>query len=200
MRRLAGLLSLIALAYSTLWACAPAASMRAPTPFAEGVANEIGAGATWNQLLVEEATSSNDFVPYRSGLSGQLWYQHQFGEWFSLGGTLFGGQTNFFGGGVQLRGMWVRAPRFRLGTDLEGGWYWGAIGIPVAVGLSDDVWLYSNPSVRLSTHQMVRVPLGVAANLGDHWVLQGEVSYGLDPTYAPLNQELTGTLGAAYRF
>lgn len=200
MRRLALLASILTTAYFALWACAPASAFRAATPLGEGIQNELGAGASWNQPLVDTSTSSNELVPYGPGLSGQLWYQHQFSEWFSLGATLFGGQTNFLGGGVQLRTMPVHTPRFRLGVDLEGGWYWGAVGVPVAVGLSDRVWLYSEPSFRLSTHQVVRMPLGLAWHIDDHFVLEGEVAYGLDPTYAPLNQEINGGLSLAWRF
>jgi hypothetical protein len=199
MRRLALIASTLVLAYSSLWACAPAASMRAPVPMGD-LSNEVGLAGTWSQVLNETASSGNELVPYVSGVSGQLWYQHQFGEMITVGGTVFGGQTNFAGGGIQLRGMWVRAPRFRLGTDLEGGWLWGAVGIPVAVGLTEDAWLYTNPSLRLSTRQLVRLPLGIAGTLGDRWVLQAELSYGLDPTYTPLNQELTGSMGVAFRF
>ncbi|MDP2314212.1 MAG: hypothetical protein Q8P41_15015 [Pseudomonadota bacterium] len=203
-RRAVSALTLLVSAYYALWACAPAATMR-PMTLDLDQPNEFGLAASGTDRLgTGDRGCSSEIFLCEGGFNGQLWYQHRFNERFSFGGTIFGGQTSFVGAGVQARLHWVELDRFRFGTDLEGGFLWAALGLPVSVRLVDDLWLYSNPSVGARFVQSARFPLGVAWGINEHIWVQGELAWGfdlIDTPVRPLESDMwTGALSGSVRF
>jgi hypothetical protein len=189
-RRAVQALTLAASAYYALWACAPAVSMRPLNTDMEHP-NEIGlAGGYSGEVTGGGGACSTELVACGGGPNGVLWYQHRFHERFSLGGTLFGGTTSIVGGGLLLRGHWVETDRFRLGTDLDGGFLWASLGVPMSVRVVDQLWFYTNPSIGARLVQPVRFPLGVAWGVTENVWIQAEGAYGFDvfttalPTYS----------------
>ncbi len=202
-RRLVQLLTVAVSAYYALWACAPAATMR-PMTLDLDQPNEFGLAASGTSGMGDGRGCANELFGCRGGFNGQLWYQHRFNERFSLGGTVFGGQTSLVGAGVLARLHWVELDRFRFGTDLEGGFLWGAVGLPVSVRLVDDLWLYSNPSVGARFYQSARFPLGLAWGVTDQFWIQGEAAWGFDLLNTPVSplatDAWTGAISGSFRF
>jgi hypothetical protein len=201
-RRLLQGLFLALCSYFVLWACAPAASLRPPVPFAEGQSNEVGLGASYTQGLSE--VPQGELSPPSSGFSGMLWYGHQFSERFDLGVTIFGGQTSLLGGGLDLRYYLVRQPRLRVGIGLEGGWLWGAVNVPIGFALSEKIWMYVSPSVGMRYSDLIRVPVGLSVPIGKHFVLVPEVGVGWggsEISVSPLKYfKLYGAVAGTARF
>ncbi len=203
-RRVVQALTVVVSAYYALWACAPAATLR-PMTLDVGE-HEFGLGAAVTGPTGDGTGCGTELLVCQGGLNGQLWYQHRFGERFSLGGTIFGGQSSFVGAGVQARFHWVETDRFRFGTDLEGGWLWAAAGLPVSFKLLDahDLWLYSGPSFGFRSMQPLRVPLGVAWGIQDGLWAQAEFAWGMDPLAEPIDVNASGfwmgSLAASVRF
>lgn len=202
-RRLIQALTVVVSAYYALWACAPAATLRPMTLDLEEP-NEFGFGATVAVPGTADVTCGTLLGACGTGMNAQLWYQHRFSKRFSFGGTIFGGQTSYFGGGAQARLHWVETDRFRFGTDFEAGFLWTAVGVPLSFRLVDDLWVYTNPSVGYRVVQPARLPVGVAWGVTDTFWLQAEASYGLDVlsgTPSPRTTGFwTGSLAASTRF
>lgn len=203
-RRLLRLSCVVASAYYALWACAPAATMR-PMTLDLDTPDEFGIGAAATFPTDPTAACTNELFSCEGGFNGQLWYQHRFDERFSFGGTLFAGQTSIVGGGVIARFHWVEIDRLRFGTDLEAGFLWGAVGLPLSVRLVDDLWVYTNPSVGLRFVQPARFPLGVAWGVTDNVWLTAEGAWGFDFLSSPTRSGIydnhwTAALGGSYRF
>lgn len=193
LRRLLQALTVAVSAYYALWACAPPSTFRAMTLDLDHP-NEFGLGASGVGTIDDPAACWNGYLAC-SGPHAQLWYQHRFNQRFSFGGTVFVGQASGLGAGVQARLHWVELDRFRFGTDLEGGFLWGGVGLPVSVRLVDDLWLYSSPAIRANNFQTARLPLGLAWGVTDQFWLQGEAAYG----YSFLNSPSPST-SDAYSF
>jgi hypothetical protein len=203
-QRFAQLLAVLLSAWFALWACAPAAAMR-PMTGSMDEPNEFGGGYTYAAPLTDTNRCANDLITCNPGSNGQIWYQHRFGERFSLGGTLFGGQTSLFGGGVLGRFHLLESDRLQLGGDVSLGFAWGELGVPVAVRVAGPVWLYTEPTVAFRLVQPVRVPLGVAINLDDHFSVAAEGAWGFDPFFNPglsvaETSYFSGSAGVSYRF
>lgn len=203
-RRLAQVLSVLLSAWFALWACAPAAATR-PITGSMDEPNEVGGGVNYSTPLSPSVRCGNELFGCNPGANGQLWYQHRFGERFTLGGTLYGGQTSLFGGGVLARFHLLDSDRVNVGADVNAGWLWADVGVPVAVRVAGPFWVYTEPSVGFRYVQSVRVPLGVAVDIGDHISLSAEGSWGFDPFFnvgssVGDSTYFGGTAAFAYRF
>lgn len=199
-RRLLQVLTVVVSAYYALWACAPAAAFRPMTT--EIGEHEIGLGGSYVGAHSETPTTGglSPFV----GFNGQLWYQHRFTERFSFGGSLYAGQTSLIGAGLYARFHLLETDRWRLGADVEGGWLYGGVGMPVSFRLVDELWLYSNPSLAARYGQSARLPIGIAWGVTDAFWLQVEGGWGIDLLSTPIDVVDSGrwnaALAASFRF
>lgn len=173
MDRLIKGLFLVLSAYFVLWACAPAATMAPPVPFAEGDKNEIGIGPIYTGVPFDSAPGM--FVNEYSGLDGRFWYKHQFGDRFDVGFTLFGGYTSYVGAGFDLRYYFLRKDRIRMGLDLQGGWLWGTVGVPMGFKLTEGVWFFTNPAIETRELGILNFPAGLSLAINDKIQLIPEV-------------------------
>ncbi len=84
------------------------------------------------------------------------------------------------------RFRFVDDDRFALALDVEAGWLWAAIAVPVAVRTFGESWVYTAPFVGLwGPHVAVGAPLGFSLHVGQGVFLRAEggVTYPeLDPT------------------
>lgn len=175
--------SLLAAVSSTaVGGCAPAAAFR-PMTLGLEEPNEFGVGLAYGAMGIHgrDACEGGDLPDSCApGLNGQVWYQHRVSRWYTVGGTAYGGMSTWGGLGLQNRLHWVEGDRFRLGTDLDLGWFWAAVGVPMAYRLGDGFWLYSNPSFGFRAFQPARIPLGAAWMAEDGVWLHGEAAWGVD--------------------
>lgn len=191
-------------AYFALWACAPVAMVRPPVPMPADDRSEIGLAAGINEAL--ETTGYLTPMSTPNGPTGQLWYAHHFGDdRFVLGAVVFGGTSSLIGTGVTLRYNAVRAQRFRLGLDVDGGLGWVSAGVPMAFRFTDALWLYTAPSAGYRAAQAIRVPVGLSIGLGDHVLLTPEVSVGAGGAgnglvYSVAGPQVAASLGSTFRF
>jgi hypothetical protein len=151
--------------------------------------NEIGVGITETAPVGAEYPCSGEMVPCAGtgGPDGELWYLHRFSKRFSFGGTIFGGRTSIVGAGAQVRFHWADLDRFQVGTDIDAGFLYFQLGVPISVRLVDRLWLYSEPQFGYRTIQPLRVPLGLTYGFTDLFWLSIEGSYGFDFLTEPVN-------------
>lgn len=155
---------LLALLSLLLPGCTPIASMPPPTPLAEGARTDLGmaVNAGWQDTNIS-GCGDNLFVflPCAgAGVSG--WYTIEPAPSLSFSVLGYAGIQEFAGGGFMLRLRPVHTRRFSLGLQLDGGWLWGSVGVPIAVGIDDHTWVYTNPSVGPRALTPVRIPVGVS--------------------------------------
>lgn len=189
---LAVALGTVIAAYYALWACAPAATMRAPIPLTPDNPNELALGFAATSGLEESTTSYGN----THGLDVQAWYLRRLGEHAQIGGTLFGGQTSLLGTGFLGRFPIVTRDRFTFGVDVEAGWLWLATGVPMAWRVGDDLWFTTEPSVGWRFNNTFRLPVGLGFEAGPHVVVNPEVYLAYDPLSIYVKQNLT--YGAAF--
>lgn len=174
---LATALAALCLGYFALWACAPAATIRPNLPMQQGQSIGIGAsGATGliNRDACRDVTLSGDA---QSCTSGQLWVHVQPSDWFSFGVVGFAGDVNGVGVGPYARLHLLNDPLVRIALDAQLGVAWAAVGLPIAGRLSDQIWVYTEPSIGVRSFNAARLPAGVAVDLGFVRV-HGEVGVG----------------------
>ncbi len=207
-RRLLQVLTVAISAWYALWACAPAATLR-PMTNMDVDGNEFGlvARAGVPQLgSPPDTCGGSALLPcnFGSGYGGEAWYMHRFSRWVSFGGTLFAGSQSLFGVGAQTRFHWIDTENVQFGTDVDVGFVYGAIGLPVAVRLVGGLWVFSAPSFGARQYQPLRVPLGVSWNITPHWGLSAEGAYGFDPVTPPVTlvtrSSISFALAGSYRF
>ena len=151
---LACALAIGAWAYFGLCACAPVSTFRPIRQLPLESRNEVGFGG-------EIQTVTGD-LPNGSvgGGGGTIWYAHRWDR-FQLGVLAFGNSLTLFGGGLSLRPILIDRDTFQLGLEIEGGWLWVGAGVPVAMRLNDDVWVYSRPSISGQLLRRLQFPIGV---------------------------------------
>lgn len=119
--------------------CAPAASFRPAAPLLEGQQFEVGAGAV--------AVSPRPYVQtdeWRGG--GQAWGTWAAASWLELS-LIAAADPEAALGGVAGRLRLFDADRFASAFDLELGFAWATVSLPIAVRLFDWTWIYATPAV-----------------------------------------------------
>lgn len=175
-RRLLQLLTLAASAWYALWACAPPSTLRSITVDLDQP-SEFGGGLTYAAPIGEAGTCGGSLLGCE-GTSAQLWYQRRLGQRVTLGGSLFAGGPAGVGGGLLTRFHLAEAERFRLGTDLDVGFLWAGVALPMAGRVGPDLWLYTAPGAQIANLQQVRLPVGVAYGATESMWLHAEGSVG----------------------
>ena len=133
----------LATACAVLGACQPLASFRPASGIGADRDVEVGFGAG--------ALGSKPFaVQGKLSGSGQLWISSEAADWLLLTGVLAIGETRrapqtAVAAGAAARVQAVELDRFALGAELELGWLWGALLVPMALRLFDETWLYAAP-------------------------------------------------------
>lgn len=150
-----------------------------------------------------EQTALGDF-PLGPGPNLQVWADGHLSRRFILGGGLFAGLTGSVGGGLGARFVaYDRAPVL-LGVDVQGGWMWAEVGVPVSWTVDEDIVLYAEPSVGLRLPGLVRMEVGGRFRFFDGFglVVAGDLEVGsgdrLSFDGAPIGEAVS--VGLAFKF
>lgn len=155
----------------TLASCAPLASFRPAPGLLEGRDVELGAGGV--------AVSPRPFVQEDWRGAGQLWGSLAVTDWLMVSGILVADDQAVLGGGA-ARALLLRTDRFAGGVELELGWAWGALALPVAIRLFDESWLYASPRIgTLGDEITPGIPVGLSFRLHEGLFVraEGQVSW-----------------------
>jgi hypothetical protein len=169
-------------------ACAPVASFRPAAPLLEERSIELGVGGV--------AVAPRPYVqePWRG--AGQVWAAGPISRVFDLGGVVAFDLGGFAAGG-SLRAHLFTRDRFALAADLEAGWAWAALAIPVAVRLFDETWLYTAPRFgNWGGNVSVGIPLGLSVRIRGGFHLRAEAQIAW-PDFDPYQRRVFLGLAAA---
>jgi hypothetical protein len=195
-RAVVGLLS----AYFALWACAPAVTMRAPVPMTADQDLEVGFAGAWTGCASGEFGCTDLFAG--QGPDGQFWFSRTIAPKVQLGfvGGLGLTQAVSFGGWGRFH--LVQTDRFASGVDLEAGWLWAAVGVPMGWRLAGDTWIYTNPSVGLRPSSTARLPLGLGIGFAEGARVDTEVFAAWTPNCCGWRDQVQygAALGFAWRW
>lgn len=201
-RSLARLAAVGAGAWFAFWACAPPVALPPPVPFAADQSFEAGvAGMTGVALYRPDPQYSPRFY------GGQGWLQFRLGEPAEAGVVLAASTTRYFAGGGFVRVRPLRKEHFTMGFQVEGGWLWGAVGMPVAFSPTPKIWLYTEPEIGFNSLGLLTLPVGTRFLLSEHLMLDLELgtavgpAVGIDADYSTSTgyQPAYVGLGFAYR-
>lgn len=189
----------LAVCYFSLWACAPVFTQSPPTPIADDRNREAGLTVGTGLEFGADDPCSDGVILNRScnGPQLQAYYRSRVGK-VELAAVAHGGVISVIGGGLQIRGYFVESDRALFGLTGGVGWFWASLGIPVSGALSDNVWIYTEPTASFAVVGMVRVPVGVRWHMGQGFStgLEGGAMTGVNNLsvfpYAGLN------IGAAF--
>ncbi len=141
MTRFVALIALL----GALIACTPPSAMPPPVPMAANSGVDLGVAGvtTYGYSFLDYAADLEDDTT-RYG-DAQAWMvagrQVQVGVVASLGGS------QLVTAGALVRYMFLRNPRYRLGVQVDAGWAWGRVGMPVAAKLGPGFWVWSYPAL-----------------------------------------------------
>ena len=170
--------------------CAPFASFRPPNGLIEERSLELGAGGV--------AVAPRPYVQEGWSGAGQVWARGPLAEWLELGAVAaFDDEAALGGAFAQAR--YVRTDRFAGAVEVELGWAWGALALPVAVRLFDETWLYTSPRLgNLGDEVTPGLPLGLSVRVWDGLMVraEGQVSWAAFRWY---NRRVHLGLGVAYQ-
>lgn len=144
----------LTVAYHTIWACAPAVHLPPPMPMGKEDGFTVGGSLVGGAWDVNQQASLERVTPF---VSGQAFGMVAVSERWNLGGTAYLGMSTLLGAGVIARLDLVEANRFYLGAQAGGGFAYGSIGVPVGVGVTDSLWLYTHPNVLHHDDQRVEL-------------------------------------------
>lgn len=172
--------------------CAPLASLRPAGGLVEsGRSFELGAGAV--------ALGPRPYVIESWQPVGQVWGTLALSRWFELS-TVGAFDEAGFAVGETLRWIPLRLDRLALGGELELGFAWAAVALPVALRLTDGVWLYSTPRLgNLGIHLTPGLPAGISVNVAGGLVLRAEAQVSW-ADFLAYQRRLHLAAGAAYQF
>ena len=138
----------LTVAYHTIWACAPAVHLPPPMPMAKEQGFVVGGSLVGGAWEVKPQASLEGVTPF---VSGQAFGMVALSDRWNVGGTAFLGMSTVIGAGGFARLDIVEANRFYLGAQAGGGLAYGSLGVPVGVGVTDSLWLYTHPNVTTTT-------------------------------------------------
>lgn len=160
-------LTLLGITYFALWACGPIAVAPPPVPMAEGRTQEIGLAPSFGAAV----PCAVDFVCSGPSLAG--WYRTRVGK-SDLGAFVFAGTPSLVGAGFLFRYRLVEQDRLVAALQLDGGFLYGALGVPIAFSVADHTWIYVTPQVRAQLWSPARIGTGL------RWTSPGGLALGVE--------------------
>lgn len=182
--------------------CAPPALGPPPLPFVAGQDTEIGGVLAGGGVVPRDESLGCHGLLGCAGASGGFYANYELHDRLEVGGMAFAGNTSLGGGGGFVRFWYLDSEVFRLGGELSAGWLWASVGVPVARRVGP-VWLWTAPSAGLRYFSLLRLPVGVAAQPGEHLTLSGELSVGWDPWWLyqdPSTVFVSGAMSVGWRW
>ena len=157
--------------------CAPMMSAPPATPFSAEHTRESGLSVNVQTQLMDAQTRADRAGGEQAFTNAQYWFRRHdtVFEGTESGVVISAGMLSFLSGGGYIRHEIKGLPEgVYIGTQIEGGWIWAGGSLPVAVRVSDGVWLTTQPSIRYASFGLVHVPAGISVELGDHYRLDAE--------------------------
>lgn len=171
-------------------ACAPLGSLRPASAPAAGRGAEVGAGAA--------VVSPRELVEEPVRAAGQLWALTRAGGRFTLS-AIGAFDDDAVALGVAARFDAIDTKRFAGGVELELGYAWAAVSLPVAVRMFGESWAYGAPRFgSWGTQPLLSLPAGVSLHAGDGVFLRAE-GQALIQSFAWGQPRWAAGLGAAYQ-
>src|SRR6185503_7937969 len=138
-------------------ACAPLATFRPPSAFMGGRTMEMGLGAA--------TVGPRPYVDERWLYAGQTWFTVRAAPWLHLSAiSTFDPRAVALGGAATA--LAIRADRFVGGAEVELGYGWAAAGLPMALRLFEEHWLYTAPRVgNFGIDPAFGLPIGISLHL-----------------------------------
>lgn len=180
-----------ALAAVALVACAPIVYLPPPVAMAPGEALAGGSlvgGLYKVQDGAVQESLQNEGYRYADVM---LWAGGPLNDWVTLGVTANYGKR-FLGAGVSGTLKLVHADRFTLGLQVGGGFLHGMVGVPIGVGLTDRLWLYTTPNITArpiddgggimppNFNNFTTEPYTPQLPFGVYWMSPGTIGFGLE--------------------
>jgi hypothetical protein len=149
------------------FACAPSQSFRPAG--APGLDREHEIGIAFSSV------QPRPYVTESAEEIGQGWWATRLAEPWSFA-TVLAFDASALAVGAALRLDAVSTRIFTLAVEVEGGFAWGAVSLPVAVRVWDDVGAYCSPRFgNWGSDLTPFLPCGVQAELVDGVLLRGEL-------------------------
>jgi hypothetical protein len=172
-------------------ACAPPASLRPLGGLPETRNMEVG-GAFAGVSPRPYATESWHYV-------GQAWTTLRLTQALDVSAiTAFDTSGFALGGAAQL--AFFRSSHLRLGGEVELGWLWAALALPVSVRLFDELRIYTAPRLgNWGGYWAPGIPVGLSVPLYAGFVLRAEVQMSW-ADFAYYNRRVIGAGALVYQF
>lgn len=187
--------TVLSVAYFALWACAPDAFLRPPLS-PQGPDRALGGAAV---ISHSQSISEAPAPGPESGMGGQFWYQRR---WSHVGfGIDLAWGSEGLAVGSYFRVHLVETPRMSLALDLQGGFAYAGIALPVVLRFGRGVEAYTAPGYLLRRDGALRLPVGVLVEADDALTLIAEGGAGIgtiDGKYDRLSK--WGALGLGFPY
>lgn len=160
-----------ALALTLVWnmafACAPSQSFRPAGAPAHGREQELG--------IAVSSVRPRPYVTEPAREVGHAWWATRLRGPWSLA-TLVAFDTSALAGGAALRLDAISTRNIALAVEAEGGFAWGAVSLPVALSVWNELGLYCSPRLgNWGARLTPFVPCGVQGPLLDTIILRAEL-------------------------
>lgn len=179
---------------AALWAaatgCAPAQSFRPAAALPPARHAELG--------LAVASVGPRPYVAERARPLAQGWYTRRTGERWESSLLVAFDQAALLAGGALRYQPW-RGP-FTVAAELEAGFAWAALSLPLAWHPSEPLGLYCSPRLGNWGPELTGfVPCGASVQLGGGVVLRGELQLSW-ADFAHYNRRLHAGVGIAHQW
>ncbi|MGZ3419485.1 MAG: hypothetical protein ACXWUG_12005 [Polyangiales bacterium] len=180
--------------------CAPMAEMRPGNGMMVDRTFEAGGGVV--------NVRPRPYVTESSSTTGLAWFSGNPSRFVTLTGiSTFAYETDNDGnrtfratGGGAVRLNWVRHDRIGFATELQAGWGWGALVLPIAVRLFDQTWIYASPRLgTINRYLSYGTPLGISVRVWDGLMIRLETQTSWED-FKYYNRRQHYAAGIAYQF
>jgi hypothetical protein len=147
-------------------ACAPLAELRPANGMMDGKTYEIGNAGV--QL------GPRPYVEEERARIAQVWFSAEASKRFDFTGVAaFDKSAAAVGAAVRLK--LLKLDRFAWATELQAGYAFAGLAVPLSVRLIDQTWFYVSPRVgTLGRDLTVAAPVGLSIRLYDGFILRVE--------------------------
>ncbi len=163
------LLTLGAMAWFILWACAPMMSAPPSPPMPPLTKSESGHGGLGGVVLDQD--------PFPMPIGGyQYWLRKPIGlEKRNEMGTVAQLGWPGLGGGGYYRHALVKTEKAYLGAQVSVGFIWAEVALPAAIKMGEKVWLTTKPSIKAQYLGDIHMPIGLSWEVGERSRLDTEL-------------------------
>jgi hypothetical protein len=171
--------SIFATAMAFTTGCAPAMMAPSTVPMGMGKSAEIGLGAMMGKsespllkaakdagMFSADATGADDHLNYNGWVRFNMDEEDR--ESSELGILAQAGAYSLMSAGMYWRKpVFLASESTMVGLQVDAGWAWAGVGLPIAFQMVDNFWLTVQPSARASLYSSLHLPVGLAYEVAD---------------------------------